>query len=344
MKNRPIAEWEAGDRVQGFALLARKELRTDRNGRQYLDLELRDASGFISGKVWADSPALEAEFEASEYVAFEGTVTSYRERLQINVRQCRRTEESDRGYGFDESRLVPTTTEDLDELWRRLEETLETELVRDVARRLARETLEVHGEELREHAAAKRIHHAYRGGLLEHVVSMLELAVAVCDHYGDLDRDQVLLGVLFHDLGKLLEIGAMPANDYTPVGRLVGHVVLGRDMLRERCAAIEDFPSELQLELEHLVLSHQGHKPFGSPVEPMTAEALVLHAIDDLDSKLNQLRGVAREKGTGYHYLKPMERTVYLREGEPASLEESPPEEEPEEEPGEVARGLFTSG
>ena len=178
-------------------------------------------------------------------------------------------------------------------------------------RRLAAETLDVYGEALREHPAAKSMHHAYRGGLLEHVVSMAELALLVCRHYRDLDRDLVLLGVLFHDLGKPRELGAMPANDYTLEGRLVGHVVIGRDLLRERCAAIEGFPGDLRLLLEHLVLSHQGKKEFASPVEPMTPEALVLHFVDDLDSKLNQLRA-PREASSGIHYHRGIGRYVYL--------------------------------
>ena len=160
------------------------------------------------------------------------------------------------------------------------------------------------------------MHHAYRGGLLEHVVSMAELAVLVASHYRDLDRDLLLLGVLFHDLGKLQELGAMPVNDYTLEGRLVGHVVIGRDLLRERCAAIPGFPADLQLLLEHMVLSHQGRKEYASPVEPMTPEALALHYIDDLDSKLNQFTRF-REQGTGVLWHRGLGRHVYLTEGAP---------------------------
>jgi HD domain len=191
-----------------------------------------------------------------------------------------------------------------------------------VLRRLAREALAVHGPALREHPAAKSMHHAYRGGLLEHVVSMAELAVLLAQHYRELDRDLLLIGVLFHDLGKIHELGAMPANDYTLPGRLVGHVVMGRDLLRERCAAIEGFPADLKLLLEHMVLSHQGKKEFASPVEPMTPEALALHFIDDLDSKLNQLR-LSREAGGGVLFHRGFGRYVYL-----------PPEELGAWEPG----------
>ncbi|MGH9464341.1 MAG: 3'-5' exoribonuclease YhaM family protein [Thermoanaerobaculia bacterium] len=310
-KNEPIAAWQDGDAVAGFALLARKELRQDRTGKGYLDLELADASGSIIGKVWSDSPALEGDFESHDFIAFEGTVKNYRNQLQVSVTKCRRAAEDDRRFGFDETRLIPTTKEDIGELWRRLEGLLDERIGRPVLRELAAATLAAHGARLREHPAAKTIHHAYRGGLLEHVVSMAELAVRLAAQYPELDLDLLLVGVLFHDLGKLDELGAMPANDYTEVGRLVGHVVLGRDLLRERCAALPDFPAELQLALEHLVLSHQGELEFGSPVEPMTAEAIALHFIDDLDSKINQLRR-ARDDGGGLRYLRGFGRYLVL--------------------------------
>jgi 3'-5' exoribonuclease len=310
-RNAPIRTWEAGDAVQGFALLTKKELRQDRNGRDFLDLELADASGAMAAKVWADSPALAGQFEPHQFVAFKGSVKSYRDQLQASIDECRTATEEDRRFGFDESLLVPSTREDIADLWARLGRLLGGEVRRPVLRRLAAETLAVHGEALREHPAAKSMHHAYRGGLLEHVVSMGELALAVARHYRDLDVDLLLLGVLFHDLGKLRELGAMPANDYTLEGRLIGHVVIGRDLLRDRIAAIPGFPEDLQLQLEHLVLSHQGKKEFSSPVEPMTPEAVALHFIDDLDSKVNQLRA-ARETSPGIVYHRGFGRFVYL--------------------------------
>ncbi|MBV8200281.1 MAG: HD domain-containing protein [Acidobacteria bacterium] len=341
-RNAPIRSWEAGDTVQGYALLTKKELRQDRNGKSYLDMELADASGSIVAKVWADSPALHGQFDLHRFIAFRGTVKSYREQLQLTIDECREATEDDRRLGFDEALLVPSTREDIDGLFLRLRCVMET-LERPAMRRLAAETLAIYGAELREHPAAKSMHHAYRGGLLEHVVSMAELAVAVCAHYHDLDRDLMLLGVLFHDLGKLRELGAMPANDYTLEGRLVGHVVLGRDLLRERCAAIADFPDDLRLLLEHLVLSHQGKKEFSSPVEPMTLEAVALHFIDDLDAKLNQLR-IARESSQGMLYHRGLARYVYLPapEGPQLAAESAGPLEPPE--PGAVPPeqpGLF---
>ncbi|MFQ5350925.1 MAG: 3'-5' exoribonuclease YhaM family protein, partial [Thermoanaerobaculia bacterium] len=235
--------------------------------------------------------------------------------------------------GFDESQLVPSTREDVDDLWSRLNAVyLGGGVQRPALRRLGEETLAAVEKDLRDHPAAKSIHHAYRGGLLEHTVSMAELALRVCEHYPRIDRDLVLLGVLFHDLGKLRELGAMPANDYTLEGRLIGHVVIGRDLLRERCAAIDGFPDDLRLKLEHLVLSHQGRLEFGSPVVPMTPEAFVLHSIDDLDSKLAQLEQAGRS-GEELPWIRALGRYVHLGVALGETPTESPEAPAPSEAP-----------
>lgn len=304
-----IASLEDGDRVTGFALVTKKELRQDRNGNDFLDLELADATDSINAKAWSDSQALEADFEAYDFVAYKGSVSEFKGRLQLRVQECRRVREADRAYGFDEAALIPSTKEDLDDLWRRLEAAT-GRIESAPLGRLAELALEHHGKALREHPAAKTIHHAYRGGLLEHVVSMLELAIAVCDHYEDLDADLVLSGILFHDLGKLREIGAMPTNEYTDEGRLVGHVVIGRDLVLELAGEVPDLPEPVRLHLEHIVLSHQGHLEFGAAVPPLTAEALTVHFIDDLDSKLNQFRGMGGAPDVP-QYLRGLGRWVY---------------------------------
>ncbi|MGH9379952.1 MAG: 3'-5' exoribonuclease YhaM family protein [Thermoanaerobaculia bacterium] len=323
-KNEPIRAWESGDSVSGFAYLAKKERRQDRNGNDYLDLELADATGAINGKAWSDSQAMGRDFEVGDFVAFKGQVSSYNNRLQLSVKDCRQVTEEDKARGLDVAKLIPSAAEDIGVLWERLTGLLEAGLERPEARRLATETLAAYGEALKEHPAAKGYHHAYRGGLLEHVVSMAQVANLLCDHYRELDRDQLLLGALFHDLGKLLELEPMPSKEYTEEGRLVGHVVIGYQMLRQRCAAIPDFPLELQRRLEHLVLSHQGSKEFGSPVEPATAEALALNYIDDLDAKLSMLRRAREEGLEGRQWVDALRRFVFLDALE-ERLEEQPP-------------------
>lgn len=338
LTNEPIGNLEEGDSVTGFALVTKKELRQDKNGRDYLDMEVADASGRMVAKVWSDSPALKADFSTHDFVAYRGSVQRYRDQLQFNIKDCRRVTEADREHGFEEALLVPSTQYNVGELDRRLHEIFAQEIERPILRQLAAAALEAYGDQLREHPAAKTIHHAYRGGLLEHTVSMAELAIQICGHYTELDRDLILIGVLFHDLGKLEEIGAMPVNDYTTVGRLVGHVVIGRDLLRECCKSLADFPSDLQVHLEHLILSHQGRLEYGSPVQPMTAEAITLHFIDDLDSKLAQIRA-ARELGESLHFFRGFQRYLYTGAGT-ATEPEPAPEEAPdpvEEEPETAA-------
>ena len=321
-RNEPISTWEEGDFIQGFALLSRKDVRQDRKGRDYMDVELTDSSGHMAAKIWPDSPAIKSHFSEKDFVAFKGSVRSYRDQLQLNIDHCREVRDSDRDDGFAPELLIPSTPENMDDLWRRLEALLDA-VERPALRDLAAEAQRRFGSQLRVHPAAKRIHHAYQGGLLEHVVKMAELAVDICGHYPEIDRDLVLLGVYFHDLGKLREIGAMPANDYTLEGQLVGHIVIGVDMLRECCTAVEAMSRELQLHLEHLIVSHHGRREWGSPIEPSTPEAFVLHLIDNLDSKLNQLRGLHPADGE-LQYVRPLGRTIYLGKPEKPEAEAQP--------------------
>lgn len=333
--NEPIDDWQDGDFAQGFALVSRKEVRQDRNGRAYLDLQLTDATASIVGKVWPDNAAVRGDFVEGDFVAFKGTVKQFRDQLQLSVDHCRKARDpQDRDKGFDPNRLVPTTPYGIEPLWARLEAIYPTQIERPSLRALATVTLERHGEALREHPAAKTIHHAYRGGLLEHTVMMAELALASCAQYPDVDRDAVLIGVLFHDLGKIAEIGPMPANTYTLPGHLVGHVVLGRDMLRACCDAVDGFPAELQLHLEHLVLSHHGRREYGSPVPPSTLEAFVLHFVDDFDSKLNQLIA-ARRSGTSMQFVRGLDRYVFL--DPPPRTDADEGADEPSSPPAEVS-------
>ncbi len=329
-RNEPISVWEEGDFIQGFALLSRKDVRQDRKGRDYVDAELTDSSGSMAAKIWPDSPAIKGRYAEKDFVAFKGSVRLYREQLQLNIDHCREAHDGDREQGFDPELLIPSTPEDVGDLWRRLEALFPGAIERPELKRLCAEAQRRFGEQLRVHPAAKRIHHAYLGGLLEHVVKMAELAVDVCGHYPQLDRDLVLLGIYFHDLGKLREIGAMPVNDYTLEGQLVGHIVIGTEMLRECSAATGDLPADLQLHLEHLIVSHHGRREWGSPIEPATPEAFVLHLIDNLDSKLAQLRGLHPSDGE-LQYVKALGRTIYL--GRPQKPEEPKAEEPKAEEP-----------
>lgn len=314
--NEPITAWQDGDFATGFALVARKETRDDKRGREYVDMELADATGAMIAKIWPDSPAMKGAFDEKDYVAFKGQVRSFRDQLQLSVDHIRRVRDADKADGFDPDALIPTAPEGIEPLWQRLGAIFPGAVERAPLQRLAEETLRRHGDQIKTHPAAKSIHHAFRGGLLQHLVYMSELALDICKKYPEVDRDLVLLGILFHDLGKLVELGAMPDNDYTLEGQLVGHIVIGQNMLRTCCEAVaqsgEAVPDRLRLHLEHLILSHHGKREYGSPVEPSTPEAWVLHIIDLLDSKMNHLRSAYRTEGDGLHYLHRTNMRVFF--------------------------------
>ena len=310
LTNEPIRGLDEGDSITGFGLVTKKALRQDKNGRDYLDMEIADASGSITSKAWSDSPALTAKFDVHDFVAYRGTVHRFRDQLQLNVRECRRVTEADREQGFEEALMIPSTRYDIDELDKRLRQIYAEEIDRPILRQLAEKALESYRRRA-PRASSSEDHssrlsgrpagtHGLHGG-----VGPANLRSLLGARPGS-----VLIGVLFHDLGKLQEIGAMPVNDYTTVGRLVGHVIIGRDLVRDCCATLEDFPTDLQTHLEHLVLSHQGRLEYGAPVQPMTAEALTLHFIDDLDSKLAQLRR-GRELGESLQFFQGFGRYLF---------------------------------
>jgi 3'-5' exoribonuclease len=279
----------------GFFLCTAKELRTGRSGGEFLIFTLQDSSGQIMAKVLDNVTRFQGEFEAGEFVRAAGTTTIYNGHLQLLVSSIRRVHpEQDRLEGFREDECVLSAPRPIDEMWAEL-----TDRVRAVAdhhlRVLLSRILADHEPQLREWPAAQVIHHAYRGGFLEHIVKMAEVGTSVARAY-DADADLVLAGVILHDIGKLQELAYEGgAISYTREGNLVGHIGLGLLLVREAAAGVSGFPLELRTQLEHLVLSHHGSREHGSPVEPKTIEAFILAAVDELDARVNQVRRAVRE-------------------------------------------------
>ena len=275
----------------GFFLCLDKEVATSRNGAAYLKVELQDRSGLIKGKVFQDVDTVKLEFDAGEFVKVQGRTNFYQGRVEFVVDKIRRVmPERDAADGFREEDCIRCAPRPVDEMWAELLERLDS--VADPAlRALLLTMVQKHADRLRIWPAARRVHHAYRSGLLEHMLSMMNVAIFLADHY-HARRDLLIAGALLHDIGKLQELSYDTATNYTVEGNLVGHIVLGVGMLRD---AIRDqpppgMPAELVTELEHLILSHHGDLEFGSPVKPMTIEAFLLAAVDDLDAKVHQIR------------------------------------------------------
>lgn len=278
----------------GFFLCVWKERRPTRGGELLL-LTLQDASGQVAAKMLDQVERFTGEFDAGDYVRAEGQGGLYQGKLELILSHIRRVvPDRDRLEGFREEECVLSAARPVDEMWAELESHVQAVGDRHI-RVLLNRVLEDFGAHLREWPAAQTVHHAYRGGLLEHTVRLIGLARALARAY-DVNEDLVIAGGLLHDIGKLQELDYdRGVTSYSRDGNLVGHIGLGLLLVREMTSGIAGFPTELRTQLEHLVLSHHGSKDRGSPVEPKTLEAFILAAVDELDAILNQVRLAIRE-------------------------------------------------
>jgi 3'-5' exoribonuclease len=279
----------------GFFLCTYKEIRAGRSGSEFLFLSLQDSTGQIVAKLLADAERYKNEFEAGEFVRVEGHGSLYNGQLQLVLTTIRRVNpDQDRQQGFREEDAILSAPRPIDEMWAELQEHLKG-VKNDHIRILLNRMLADHEAQLRVWPAAQQIHHAYRGGFLEHITKMAEVGRLLSRAYGA-DEDLVLAGVVLHDIGKLQELAYEGgAGSYTRDGNLVGHIALGLMMVREVCSGISGFPVELRSQIEHLIASHHGIREHGSPVEPKTIEAFIVASVDELDAKLNQVRKAIAE-------------------------------------------------
>lgn len=313
-KNSFIKEFRESDRVDDLFLVKSSKLAETRAGKPCLFLDLADKSGEIGGPVWEQAEHIATFCHPGSFVHVRGQVQSYRDNLQLRI------EDID-GVDKDQVMLadyVPSSIHDLEDMGQEIQKiiaSVNNSWVRKLLNRFFK------NGEIWEHfktaPAAKGIHHAYAGGLLEHCLSMARVASMLAEHYPGVDRSVLLAGVMFHDLGKLLELEEHTGVvDYTAPGRLKGHLVMGSEMVGKEAGKIKDFPEELLVQIQHLILSHHGRLEFGSPTVPMTPEAFLLSFIDDLDSKMNlieQLRRKQTNEGPQWtEYQRTLERFLYL--------------------------------
>lgn len=283
-----IADLEGSSSGWGFFLCARKEVRTGKGG-PYLALVLQDTSGEIKAKVFQDVDVMREEFDAGEFVKVQARGNLFNQRLELVLEKIRRVDAiRDALDGFREEDCIPCSPRPIDDMWQELQgriAAVQSPFVRELLVRI----IEAHGERLRIWPAAQAVHHAYRGGLLEHILKIIESVLFLGDSYGA-NKDVLVAGAILHDIGKLTELSYGVTTDYSVEGNLIGHITIGARMVHDTASAIADFPPELLVQIEHLVVSHHSAKSFGSPVEPMTVEAFILAAADDLDAKIHQVR------------------------------------------------------
>jgi len=301
----PIRQLRPDAHGWAFYLCASKELRPGKNG-EFLSLVLQDATGRITGRVFDDVENQKGGFEAGEFVKAQGRTNMYNGRLQLVVDRIRRVHpDQDRPAGFREEDLVMSSPRPLDEMWAELQRVI-AGVADPHVRALLERIAAAHEARLRVWPAAQLVHHAYRGGFLEHILQIARVASTLADAY-QANRDIVIAGAILHDIGKLQELSYETATSYSREGNLIGHIALGLVMVREAAGAIPGFPDGLRAQIEHIVVSHHGSLEFGSPVEPMTIEALIMSMADDLDATINQIRQhLAEDTGegefTGYHH------------------------------------------
>jgi len=293
-----IASLTAEDEGWAYFLCPYKELRAGRSGSEFVFLSLQDSTGQIVAKVMADVDRYKNEFDAGEFVRVEGHGSIYNGQLQLVLTSIRRVNpDQDRLQGFREEDCILSAPRPIDEMWTELQEHLRA-VKSDHIRVLLNRVVTDHEAQLRVWPAAQAIHHAYRGGFLEHITKMAEVGRLVARAYGA-NEDLVVAGVVLHDIGKLQELAYEGGSgSYTRDGNLVGHITLGVVMVREQINGIANFPAELRSQIEHLIASHHGTREHGSPVEPKTIEAFIVASIDELDARLNQVRkAIAEDPG-----------------------------------------------
>ncbi len=301
-----ITELADGDEITACYMVHEKRRAETRNNKPYLKLLLGDRTGTIDGYVWDDADRWDPLCPPEQVVGVRGRISSFQDRLQLRIVsvQILAPESSDLEYLLPAS---PRSREHMEKELLTLISSVRDEPFRKLLRRCLGANTES-GRAFRTHPAAKKNHHAYLSGLLEHTLSVAHLCDRLAEHYqsqgAELDRDLLITGALLHDLGKVRELKGFPAPGYTTAGQLLGHIIIGMNIVSEEAAQVQDLRDDRRLLLLHLIASHQGKPEWDSPKVPQVREALMLHYADDLDAKMNQvgtlLQGVAAGEWSGY--------------------------------------------
>ena len=273
--------------VTASFVVVSKQIKPKKTGEPYLALTLGDRTGQLEAKMWDNVEEVLEAFEQDDFLKIKGLVNKYKNRFQLTIHKLRKLGESE----IDFSDYLPKTSKNVDELWQTL-----AGFVASIQNPHLQSLLEAFMADpeiaaaYRNAPAAKTLHHAFIGGLLDHVVSLCRSCDLVCRNYPQVNRDLLLAGAFLHDIGKIHELAYNRSFSYTTRGQLLGHMVIELEMLQAKLALVPGFPPELKSMLEHLIISHHGQYEFGSPKLPMFPEALVLHYMDDLDSKMEAMR------------------------------------------------------
>ena len=287
---RYIETLREGERINEIYLCKMKQSALTKAGKPYDNLVLQDKTGTLDAKIWDPGSVGIDEFDALDYVAVTGDITSFQGNLQLSVKRARKVAEGE----YDPKDYLPVSEKNVDEMYTEL-----CTLIQGVGNPYLNRLLQSFFVEATEfvkrfkfHSAAKSVHHGFVGGLLEHTLGVTKNCEYFAKAYPFLNHDLLVSAAIFHDIGKLEELSVFPENDYTDEGQLLGHIMIGAEMVGERIRTIEGFPTRLGNELKHCILAHHGELEFGSPKKPALAEALALSFADNMDAKMETIREI----------------------------------------------------
>ena len=293
-----------GETIRNVYLCKGKRSAETRNGKPYDNLILQDKTGTLDGKVWDPNSSGIADYDEMDFIEVYGEVTSYNNNLQLNIRQIRRAQEGE----YVPADYMPTTDKNEDQMYQELlayGNQVKNPHLRGVIRYYFEDPAFV--KKFKAHSAAKTVHHSFSGGLLEHTLSVVKFCEYMAGAYPILNKDLLYTAAMCHDIGKIKELSPFPENDYTDDGQLLGHIVMGVEMIDDAIRTIPEFPPKLASELKHCILAHHGELEYGSPKKPALAEAFALNFADCADAKMQALIEIFKEKNSsdwlGYNRL-----------------------------------------
>lgn len=290
-----------GERIAGVYLCKFCQQALTKNGKAYLNVILQDRTGTIDAKVWDPNSQGIDDFETLDYIDVMGDVTSFMNALQVNVKRVRKAREGE----YDPKDYLPVSSKDIEQMYEDLKKYI-AKIQNPYLQELTASYYLRDEDFIRRfkfQSAAKTVHHGFVGGLLEHTLSVTKMCDYFADNYPILNRDLLLTAAIFHDIGKTEELSAFPENDYTDAGQLLGHIMIGAEMVGERIRQIPDFPVKLGNELKHCILAHHGELEYGSPKKPALAEALALNFADNADAKLETVTEILHAAGDNKEWL-----------------------------------------
>lgn len=280
---RYISDLKIDELVSEHYLCKKRQALKSRAGKNYLSLLLQDKTGMVNAKVWDLTNQIQS-FEENDFIKIDGNVVSFQNEPQVNIKKIRKSSEGE----YDPTNYIPSTDKDIDLLYKdfvKIIDSIENPHIKKLLKNIYVENANLK-EIFITHSAAKTLHHNYMGGLLEHTLSISQICDFLSTHYEFCDRDLLIASAMLHDVGKLFELSRFPDNDYTDDGQLLGHIMIGVELVTMESAKIDGFPPQLKSLLKHSILSHHGEYEFGSPKRPKTVEAFILHCADELDAKL----------------------------------------------------------